>query len=106
MGHDHHHDPPTGPPPPDLKPLFTRVLLLSLNSATVHRVLTRYRLARLTHLDRAAGRAVRRYEHDAPGELIHVDIKKLDNIPEGRRTQDPRPRRRQHSASSGHHPFR
>ncbi len=44
---------------------------------------TRYRLARLTHLDRATRRVIRRYEHDAPGELVHVDIKKLGNIPDG-----------------------
>jgi transposase InsO family protein len=56
---------------------------LGLNPATVHRVLTRYHLARLAHLDRATGRVVRRYEHPAPGDLIHVDIKKLGNIPDG-----------------------
>jgi transposase InsO family protein len=57
--------------------------LLGLNPSTVHRVLTRYRLARLRHLDRATGRVVRRYEHAAPGDLVHVDIKKLGNIPDG-----------------------
>ncbi|NEB07279.1 IS481 family transposase, partial [Streptomyces sp. SID13726] len=57
--------------------------LLGLNPATVHRVLTRYRLARLTHLDRATGRVIRRYEREKPGELVHVDIKKLGNIPDG-----------------------
>ncbi|WP_328418842.1 IS481 family transposase [Micromonospora sp. NBC_00389] len=57
--------------------------LLGLNPATVHRVLTRYRLARLTHLDRATGRVIRRYEHEHPGDLVHVDIKKLGNIPDG-----------------------
>jgi transposase InsO family protein len=57
--------------------------LLGLHPSTVHRVLTRYRLARLTHLDRATGRVIRRYEHAAPGDLIHVDIKKLGNIPDG-----------------------
>lgn len=57
--------------------------LLGLNPATVHRVLTRYRLARLSHLDRATGRTVRRYERAAPGELVHVDIKKLGRIPDG-----------------------
>src|ERR1051325_4862332 len=51
--------------------------LLGLNPATVHRVLTRYKIARLAHLDRATGTVVRRYEHPAPGDLIHVDIKKL-----------------------------
>ncbi|MEV6624010.1 IS481 family transposase [Amycolatopsis sp. NPDC051106] len=57
--------------------------LLGLNPSTVHRVLVRYRLARLRHLDRATGRVVRRYEHPAPGDLVHVDIKKLGNIPDG-----------------------
>jgi transposase InsO family protein len=57
--------------------------LLGLNPSTVHRVLVRYRCARLAHLDRATGRPVRRYEHDAPGDLVHVDIKKLGNIPDG-----------------------
>lgn len=57
--------------------------LLHLNPATVHRVLTRYHLARLAHLDRATGRVIRRYEHAAPGDLVHVDIKKLGNIPDG-----------------------
>ncbi|QQQ73485.1 IS481 family transposase [Saccharothrix sp. 6-C] len=56
---------------------------LGLVCSTVHRVLVRYRLARLSHLDRATGRAVRRYEHAAPGDLVHVDIKKLGNIPDG-----------------------
>ncbi|MEU0048611.1 IS481 family transposase [Streptomyces sp. NPDC006309] len=57
--------------------------LLRLVPSTVHRVLTRYGLARLTHLDRATGRVIRRYERDRPGELVHVDIKKLGNIPDG-----------------------
>ncbi|WP_180986001.1 IS481 family transposase [Streptomyces sp. CB02959] len=57
--------------------------LLHLVPSTVHRVLTRYGLARLAHLDRATGRVIRRYERDRPGELVHVDIKKLGNIPDG-----------------------
>lgn len=56
---------------------------LCLNPSTVHRVLSRYGLARLAHLDRATGEPIRRYEHPAPGDLIHVDIKKLGNIPDG-----------------------
>jgi hypothetical protein len=32
-------------------------------------------------MDRATGAVIRRYEHDKPGELVHVDIKKLGNIP-------------------------
>ncbi|MFF0494758.1 IS481 family transposase [Nocardia sp. NPDC004068] len=57
--------------------------LLGLHPSTVHRVLVRYRLARLRWLDRATGTAVRRYEHPAPGDLIHVDVKKLGKIPAG-----------------------
>lgn len=57
--------------------------LLGLPPSTVHRVLARYRMARLRWLDRATAAPVRRYEHDAPGDLIHVDIKKLGNIPDG-----------------------
>jgi transposase InsO family protein len=56
---------------------------LGLNPSTVHKVLTRYRCPRLAHLDRATGTPVRRYEHTAPGELVHVDIKKLGRIPDG-----------------------
>ena len=56
---------------------------LGLNPATVHRVLVRYRCPRLAHLDRATGVPVRRYERDRPGELVHVDVKKLGNIPDG-----------------------
>ncbi|GHH70885.1 hypothetical protein GCM10018793_05650 [Streptomyces sulfonofaciens] len=56
--------------------------LLRLAPSTVHRVLTRYGLARLTHLDRATGRVIRRYKRARRGELVHVDIKKLGNIPD------------------------
>lgn len=57
--------------------------LLGVHPSTVHRVLSRYRLARLAWLDRTTGRVVRRYEHAAAGELIHVDIEKLGRIPDG-----------------------
>ena len=56
---------------------------LGLNPSTVHKVLTRYRCPPLAHLDRATGTPVRRYEHAAPGDLVHVDIKKLGQIPDG-----------------------
>jgi transposase InsO family protein len=57
--------------------------LLGLHPSTVHRVLARYRLARLAWLDRATGRVVRRYEHPRPGDLVHLDVKKLGKIPDG-----------------------
>ncbi|BCW77969.1 IS481 family transposase (plasmid) [Arthrobacter sp. NicSoilB11] len=39
--------------------------LLGLHPSTVHKVLSRYRLARLSCLDRATGRVIRRYEQTA-----------------------------------------
>lgn len=47
------------------------------------RVLSRYGMARLSWLDRATGRVVRRYEKQRPGELVHVDVKKLGKFPDG-----------------------
>ncbi len=52
-------------------------------ASTVHRVLTRAGLHRLSHVDRVTGEPIRRYEHRAPGDLLHVDVKKLGNIPDG-----------------------
>jgi hypothetical protein len=56
---------------------------LSMPASTVHAVLVRCRLNRLSHLGRATGEPVRRYEHDHPGSLLHVDVKKLGNVPDG-----------------------
>jgi transposase InsO family protein len=52
-------------------------------ASTAHRVLVRCRLNRLAHVDRATGEPVRRYEHPHPGSMLHVDVKKLGNIPDG-----------------------
>jgi transposase InsO family protein len=52
-------------------------------ASTVHKILVRNRLNRLNYVDRATGEPIRRYEHDHPGSLIHVDVKKLGNIPDG-----------------------
>lgn len=57
--------------------------LTGVAPSTAHRVLTRCGLNRLTHVDRATGEPVRRYEHDQPGALLHVDVKKFGNIPDG-----------------------
>jgi transposase InsO family protein len=54
-----------------------------LAPSTVHRVLVRCRLNRLSAIDRATGEPVRRYEHGHPGSLVHVDVKKLGNVPDG-----------------------
>lgn len=57
--------------------------LLGLQPSTVHRVLTRYGLAKLQWLDRGSGRVIRRMESAACGDLVHVDVKKLGKIPAG-----------------------
>jgi len=57
--------------------------LLAVPASTVHAVLTRCRLHRLSYLDRATGEPIRRYEHDHPGDLLHVDVKKLGKVPDG-----------------------
>ena len=61
---------------------------LAMPRSTVGRVLARYRMPLLEHVDQATGLPVRRpkpirYELARPGELVHVDIKKLGRIPDG-----------------------
>ncbi|CAO4172780.1 Transposase IS481 family protein [Methylorubrum aminovorans] len=48
---------------------------LAISPATVSRVLRRHGLSRIRDLDPPV--PVQRYERDKPGELIHIDIKKL-----------------------------
>ena len=52
---------------------------LGMPASTVHAVLVRCRLNRLTHIDRATGEPIRRYEHEQPGR------------PDPRRRQEARP---------------
>jgi transposase InsO family protein len=52
-------------------------------ASTVHAVLVRCRINRLSRIDRVTGEPIRRYEHDRPGELIHVDVTKFGNVPDG-----------------------
>ena len=52
-------------------------------ASTVWRVLRRHGLNRLDRIDRPTGRVIRRYERSAPGELVHLDIKKVAKIPPG-----------------------
>ena len=56
---------------------------LGLPASTVHAVLVRCRINRLSRIDRVTGEPLRRYEHDHPGSLIHVDVTKFGNIPDG-----------------------
>ncbi len=58
-------------------------LILDMPASTVWRVLHRHGLNRLAWMDRPTGRVIRRYERSTPGELLHIDIKKLGRIPDG-----------------------
>ena len=49
-----------------------------LSRATVSRILRRLKLNRIRDLEPAP--AIQRYEHAAPGDLLHLDIKKLGRI--------------------------
>jgi transposase InsO family protein len=57
--------------------------IVGLPASTVHAVLARHGLSRLDRLDRATRVPVRRIEMTRPGELVHVDVKKLGRIPPG-----------------------
>lgn len=56
---------------------------LGILSSTVHAVLVRCWINRLTHVDRATAEPIRRYEHERPGDLIRVDVKKLGKVTDG-----------------------
>jgi transposase InsO family protein len=63
---------------------------LGVPARTVSRVLRRHELPRLCTLDRLTGDPIRsskmtakRYERERPGELVHVDVKKIGRIPDG-----------------------
>jgi transposase InsO family protein len=56
---------------------------LGVPASTVHRVLVRHGMNRLAWMDRPTGRVIRRIHTDRPGELVHVDVKKLGRIPDG-----------------------
>jgi transposase-like protein len=57
--------------------------ILGIPGSTVHRVLVRYGVNRLRWMDRPSGRVVRRIQSSRPGELVHIDVKKLARIPDG-----------------------
>jgi len=72
---------------------------LRLVASTVWRVLKRFGISRLRDLDPPTGRIIRRYEKAIPGELVHVDVKKFGNIPDGggwRAHGRPHSKKRQH----------
>jgi transposase InsO family protein len=56
---------------------------LDVAHSTVHQVLVRLGLNRLAWMDRPTGRVIRRIHTSRPGELVHIDVKKLGRVPAG-----------------------
>jgi len=63
---------------------------LGVPPRTVTRILRRYQVPRLVECDPLTGLVIRasktttiRYERDRPGELVHMDVKKIGRIPDG-----------------------
>jgi transposase len=63
---------------------------LGVPARTVSRVLRRHQVPYLRALDPMTGQVIRaskttavRYERSRPGELVHVDVKKIGRIPDG-----------------------
>lgn len=63
---------------------------LGLAPRTVGRILRRHQVPYLRELDQLTGAVIRaskttavRYEREHPGELVHMDVKKLGRIPDG-----------------------
>ena len=95
-----HHSPGRTPTPTERRILGLRVsrrwgpariaFHLGLAVSTVGRVLRRYGAPPLRFTDPATGSRIRasrpapqRYERETPGELVHMDVKKLGRIPDG-----------------------
>ena len=82
---------------------------LRLPQSTVSKVLNRYKMPLLGHIDLNTGLPVRkpkpvRYERENPGDLVHVDVKKLGRIPDGggHRTLGRQAGRRNRRSGVGH----
>jgi transposase InsO family protein len=63
---------------------------LGVPARTVSRILRRHDVPRLASCDPLTGEVIRaskttavRYERDRPGELVHMDVKKIGRIPDG-----------------------
>lgn len=72
-------------------------------ASTVWRVLRRHGLNRLSWMGRPTGRVIRRYERSHPGELVHLDVKKVGKVPQaaaGGSTAEDHPRPNSAGAAS------
>lgn len=109
-----HHSPNRTPRPIERKVLHLRRSKrlgparigwrLGLPASTCHAILRRAGQPRLVHLDRGTREPIRRYEYEHAGDLIHVDVKKLGNIPDGggHRTQGRAQGKLNRTATPGH----
>jgi transposase InsO family protein len=83
-------------------------LRCGVSARSVSRILTRAGMPRLWDLDPVSGARIRasratdrRYERDAPGDMIHIDVKKLGRIPgSGGWRADPKQCARNHASGS------
>ncbi|MEX5718990.1 IS481 family transposase [Geodermatophilus maliterrae] len=64
--------------------------ILGIAASTIGAVLARAAVPRLAEVDRLTGQLLRgrrhsevRYEREQPGDLLHVDVKKLGRVPDG-----------------------
>lgn len=64
--------------------------ILGIAASTIGAVLARAGMPRLADVDRLTGELLRgrrhsdrRYERDHPGDLLHIDVKKLGKVPDG-----------------------
>lgn len=83
-----------------------------VSPVTVHRILQRHGISRLRDLDMPTGESKRdpnRYEHPHPGDMVHVDVKKVGRIPvgggwfvHGRDTEEGRASRRVKNKRAGY----
>jgi len=59
---------------------------ITLPASTIYRILVRHGISRLRDLDVSGEdlrEPVQRYEWDRPGDMVHVDVKKIGRIPDG-----------------------
>ena len=59
---------------------------ITLPASTIYRILVRHGVSRLRDLDvdgQDLREPVQRYEWDRPGDMVHVDVKKIGRIPDG-----------------------
>jgi transposase InsO family protein len=82
---------------------------IDVPARTVSAILRRYQVPRLRECDPLTGEVIRasrttalRYERPAPGDLVHVDVKKLGKIPDGGGWRARGLTRENHSGSLSH----